>query len=600
MKNILYILFLAALLGSCVYEDNDTYINPIKPPDLSGASINLNEVNGSIEIHKPTMFSFTVNPSGKGEYHAVILVGAYSQELYPSSTGLFYFSVDPALVGEGTKRLQIQVAYPSRSPSLAGQLGAEIVTLGQEWNLIVNTTAPAQSAAPLVYLEDGKSMLQWNSPTSDTFLEMIILRRYLNEAGNPIHTDSIKVQDRNATIFHDASYVGGKVSYRIDFKGYKYYVQGVETLFSVNPLSFSLDSLAAAPVVSWKKSPLYNNDISIVFGNTYPISAEGNRTLYQLDFAFQTSETLLLVANNPPASNTHSPYRKEIYVPLYHGVKIDQFYSIVYLPSEDVYLATGDNQVLRKIDASTLQTVASLDLPTGGLLISSPNGKYFCLRTENNLYEVKPTGPMSVEKIDIQSLTGNQNNVISGTPSLSDNNTLAFCVNYWTSPKEFVFDLNSSEVLWTKSYTTFPILSAAGDYMYASNKIYKKEGTGWTELDGLLPESEYTPKAMFYDNGSENRLYFAGYPLKVYEVEGMSDPDGNRIPSQSLTYNGAWIDHHSDTFCGVDNLNSYVGTAYIHDLLDESKLLRTQTVREPEKMVYLNGHFFHRNGFYLP
>jgi hypothetical protein len=600
MKAIILLISTAIFLVACVYEDNDTYVNPVVPPDGAGAAINLNDATGLIDLNKPTMFSFTVHPTGKGNYEAQITAGNYRKELYPSSTGLFYFTIDPALVGEGVKKLKIEVVYPSLSPSLAGQLGAELMILTQEWNLSVNTTPPAPIPAPMVYIEDGKSMIEWNSPSNDTFLELIILRRYLDDSGNQIHRDSIKIQDRNATVFHDASYLGGKVSYRIDLKGYKYYVQGAETIFSVQPLQFSLDSLAAAPIVSWKRSPLYNNDITIQFGSDYSINTAGARIMNDIAFGFTSSQLLTLQANHPPFSNTHSAYRKEMNVPYYRGVKIDPFYSMAYAAEENAYLMLDQNQKLNKIDATTLQKVASIDWTAGGTLITSPDGKLVYIQTENDIYKINPVQLSNLGKIDLTSLTGNSMHSIVGKVSLSNSNVIAFSMNYWSNPKDFAIDLTAGEVIWQRSAATLPVISPDGNYIFAYDRILKKEGSAWNELPGLLPSSEFIPTAAFYNDGSINRLYFVHWPRKVYDVEAAPDGVGNRVPIETIPYNLAWIDYTTNSFCGIDMPVSYLGTAYIHDLKNNSSIIRSQQIREPEDAYFLNGHFFHQSGMYLP
>src|SRR5688500_7640757 len=119
MKVIILLAFIAFLLASsCVYENNETYLNPVLPPDGAGAAINLNNTTDLIEINKPTMFSFQVQPDGKGSYNAAITVGNFHKELFASTTGEFFFTIDPALTGDGTKILKIEAVYPSLSPSL--------------------------------------------------------------------------------------------------------------------------------------------------------------------------------------------------------------------------------------------------------------------------------------------------------------------------------------------------------------------------------------------------------------------------------------------------------------------------------------------------
>jgi hypothetical protein len=163
-STLLLYLAVAFFLVSCTYENKDIYVSPVKPPDLLDAAISLDNLNAST-IFKPVAVHFKVEPSGKKQYAAVIKID--DQILYnlSSTTGDFYFTIDPAKIGNGEKLLRISVAYPSLSPSLAGQLGAEIVNVVSDYKFNVDIIPPARIAAPIVYLEDGKSMLKWNKPT---------------------------------------------------------------------------------------------------------------------------------------------------------------------------------------------------------------------------------------------------------------------------------------------------------------------------------------------------------------------------------------------------------------------------------------------------
>ena len=174
---------------SCIYKNDEIFVHPVNPPSATNSSINLNNVIEPIIINQPTQFSFTVSPAGKEFYEAIVKVDGSSVAQLSSSTGIFGFTINPEIVGDGTKKLQINVEYLSLSPSLAGQLGQETITFSNEWSITIDTTPPSPNPAPQVYIDNGKSMISWTSPDKFTFTELIIYRRYLDNNNNIISWD---------------------------------------------------------------------------------------------------------------------------------------------------------------------------------------------------------------------------------------------------------------------------------------------------------------------------------------------------------------------------------------------------------------------------
>jgi hypothetical protein len=582
-------LFLAILVlcNCCIYENDETYFNNIQPPDGSDASITLESLNGSV-LYKPVMVHLIVMPSGKQYYEAVVNVDGVNIYSSTSTSGEFWFRLDPANFQSGERKLRVNVIYPTLSRSLAGQLGAEIMTLNMEYAFTVDIIAPARIAAPVVSIEDGKSMLRWQKPEKFNFSELILLRSYY-ENGVYVAKDSIKITDFNTTVYHDASYVGGEVRYRVDMKGYNFYIQGEETSFNVKPISLRVDSLSTPVMIRWQRLPLYNNNILI--NNVHPPN-EANGIPVHARFGQPGSATVTIRPVSPPQPGWPT-YQREIRKDVFVGIKTNPFYMIEYVPSKNAYFLINNGTVYR-LHAGTYEITGSLAIPGNQFsgLCFSHNGEHAYVYQYDKLYRLNLDGMYISETINLTAITGVPNQGFEYKPTVSDDNVVAFAL--YAMPKHVV-DLNSKTVVWTKTGYGSPVISPDGQYLYWLGTIYKKQNGNWDNTYGTLAIGlgsintplfrQDTQHQVIIDKGASDGIFI--YDLNTLQL----------VSKLSLIYTFRY-DRHTQSFMTVPSYG-YLGDIFVYDDSNTEKR-KLEGVFEPEKVFYVNGHYFHTSGSILP
>lgn len=584
---------------SCIYKNDEIFVHNVNPPSVTNSSINLNNVVEPIIINQPTQFSFTVSPAGKELYEATVKVDGSSVAQLSSSTGVFGFTINPEIVGDGNKKLQISVEYLSLSPSLAGQLGQETITFSNEWSITIDTTPPSPIPAPQVYIDNGKSMISWTSPDKFTFTELIIYRTYLNSNNNIIARDSIKIPNHHLTTFHDASYVGGPVKYRIDLKGFKYYIVGAESFFNITPLSFSLDSSVPDPITTWSISPLYNNDIVILSGNeTYPINEPGQIISNFIAFGQEPLLSFKIKANNPPPSYLPK-YEYDFSTRIYRGIRLPAFKNMEYHVSKNVYLLLSTSK-LYKLDANNFAVTDSIALPPtpNGNLVSSNNTEHIYLYNNDRLNEVNVDNLSLGQEINLKTITGSANQGFIYPPSLSDDNIITFqFVN-----KNFAVDLNMAQVVWQKNAIGRSSISPNSEYIYFNSSIYGNKDTNWSTLLGTISSSSINYCKFWQTDKIQIMAYrFFNNPTEIIDLS--QGPDGMGVYNLSFTipYNYQ-LDRHSQNFYKISPDGGGVfgdGYAYNSTTLEEVRKLSNIYIQN-SGIFYINNHFFHSNGFVIP
>jgi hypothetical protein len=602
MKFANLIVSVAFALFSCQYENNDIYVNPINPPTNAGASVNLNNVSEPIVINSPTWFNFSTTPSGKELYQATVKVNGTQLFSLSSTTGEFSFVLDPSVTGNGNKELTIDVRYASLSPSLAGQLGIESLVVSNNWDVTIDTTPPSRLASPQVYLEDGKSMVKWNTPDRFTFTELIVIRSYLSANGNVVARDSIKIEDRNTTLIHESSYVGGPVTYRVDLKGYKYYVPGSETSFNVTPLRFTLDSLSTIQKLSYDISPLYNNDIAIVVDGISRPPDESVTYSYDGIFGTLTELEFRVVATHPPPS-FFAPHRYTIRVAVYKGIKIPSFEDIEYIPSENIYLLSTSTAILR-LDGNTYEVTGTYLYPNhiGRNLLASANGEYVYIYGVDKLYPLDYKSPnLSVgTPINLTTITGVWNQGLIYEPEISTNNIITFSLA--ATSKVFAADLNTSQIVWQATGFGRPIISDDAAYIYFKGSVYKNENNSWGTFIGTVSQANNELNAYFKQVAGVAKVAVATFgPGDVY-IYNPSIPVANSIlnPESNIPYYYQY-DKHSQQYLALVNASSSLANGFIYDseTLEQTNSLQWIVLYSGTARL-CNGHIFHSNGYIWP
>lgn len=602
MKYTIPAFCIALALFSCQYENDDIYVSPISPPTNAGASVNLNEVSEPIVIHSPTQFNFTTVPRGKEYYEATVKVNGAQLFQLPSTTGEFSFVLDPSVTGNGTKKLTIAVRYFSLSPSLSGQLGIETLVVSDEWDVTIDTTPPSPLASPLVYLEDGKSMVKWTTPNRFTFTELIVFRSYLDQNGNVIARDSIKIDDHQTTLIHESSYVGGPVTYRVDLKGYKFYVKGGETSFNVTPLHFTLDSLSAVQKLSYDISPLYNNDIAIYLGGVNRPPDEPFTYFLDGFFGRVTSLEFRVYANHPPPSYFVAHYY--IVNPgIYKGIKIPSYGDLEYIPSENIYLLASSTSVLR-IDGSTYEVTGTYTYPgyIGRNLLASDDGQHVYIYGAglDKLYPFNYQSMTVGTAINLTTITGLANQGLNYEPGISNNNIIT--ISLGATLKVFAVDLNTSQIVWQSTGFSRPLISADAEYIYYKGSVYKNENNGWGTLVGTVSQANNEMAVYFNQISGVSKVAVSTFgPGKIY-IYNLSTPavNGTLNPESDIPYYYQY-DKHSQHYLALVNQTSWLADGFVYnsETLELTKSLQSIVV-DPGKATLCNGHIFHSNGFIWP
>ncbi|MFM7487282.1 MAG: hypothetical protein ACKO13_10245, partial [Cytophagales bacterium] len=334
-----------------------------------------------IELFERRNFSISISPAGLKIYSIEVSVDnqlVYSQT---NNSGMFSFSLDPRDYADGRRTLKVVSKRSSGTKSLADLLGNELVSAETKWNLIIDNQPPAQIVNSKVEIIDGRSIVSWPQPNKNNFVEYNIVRSYFIGNGQEI-IDTLKVKDRKLTSFHDASYVGGKVAYSVDIKGYRFYVKGVKTFFDCVPLSIEFKPNISNPSISYPRSILYNNSIEIAWTGSFsyssylvtPISYPGKIDL-NVKFG-ESSEFNVFVKPINKDYNATGNFR--ISGVGYLGLKMKEYFTnVLYSNSTKSYLFGSYNGAkipaniwLFKLDQKTLRPLDSLRVPFGDIVMS--------------------------------------------------------------------------------------------------------------------------------------------------------------------------------------------------------------------------------------
>jgi hypothetical protein len=434
-----------------------------------------------------------------------------------------------------------------------------------------------------------------NKPTKTNFSELVLLRMYYKD-NVQIHRDSIKISDFNTTIFHDASYVGGPVRYRVDLKGYKFYIQGEETSFDVTPLRVKLDSISTPPRIYWNKSSLYNNDIRIIaFNQSFPVNQPGTVDTYarigQPDYT-----TVLVAANNPPPSQVFSAFQLEIRKEIYVGIKIPAFSEAAYVASLHAYFLVSQN-LLYKIDDQTYQVSGVLNFSTSKRFVVSRNGTYAYLYSGSELQRVDLNSMSITDQINISDITQVYYQGVS-SPTVSDDNMLSYSMDAF---KQYVIDLTNKTIVWSKDARWYnsATISPDGQYLYWNQTVYKKNGGNWdTAIGTITLPPDYLVNAAFRSD-TKNQLIVSttASGIDLYDVASTSISGPTRVSTNSFSFR---YDTSTETIMYTTYINGYLGDGVVVNANTNAEVRTLSAIYNPQSMVYLNGHFFHTTGAIIP
>ena len=593
-KSLLALAVVCCSLIGCVYQnDDDVWFESLEPPDGSDAGISIGNLTEPIGLYQQTDFQFSLQPPGREYYNVVVTMDSKTVLSVTRDRPSVFFTLDPADYGDGIKTLSIRVMYPTNSPSLAGRLGAEVIVYTRNFEVLIDKTPPDLVPAPEVYIEDGRSMIRWEPPAKYNFTELVIHRTY--ESPGPGQSQILKVADLKSTVYHDASYVGGKVRYKVALNSPFFQSVSEETEFEAIPIKATVDSLADPfPKIAWTKPILYNNNlvvnVKLDFGTyTHPITEAGDQ------------EIPVTLGNSRAARvevfpvNDQFRYTYGITKHVYKGIKIPPFNSMAYHAGSDKYIFLDDDS-LKLTDAETFQ-LEKATLASGRLLVT-PDGQDLYLLTGSQISRIDPLTLVPITSFDILDIPGTPSGIYR-VGDLTDDHLLVCQFNNYDIG---VLDLDNQIILWSDNDETIPLLSSKGDYMCYKGSLYKRNGQDWNITLGSL--SDLGPELnIAFRQDSRNQMFVQTYTeLYTYDLDeisqsGIFSPEttrqlsavGQRILYQSPDEILILNDQQPTMAVSVYNANTF-------------DLIARDLGSDPElnSKLYYNGHFFHVNGYYQP
>ncbi len=599
------IFFLFLNIG-CSYTPEEENFTPVYNAYL-GARLDIYS-NSVLELFTPTTFSFSVSSKNKRYYHAQIYMDGKHIQSLSSSNGEFSFSLDPIDFENGTRLLKLEITYPSTSGSLADKLDQEVLTVTKEFQIIVDNTPPEPHAKPTVKIEDGKLMVSWNATTEKAVKSYTIEVKYF-DGDKVIDRDSILTFDLNTTKLQDHFYAGGKVSYQVNLKGHNFYIRGIPEFFECVPIDISYYNNPGDQGFSFSQSLLYGQssiELEVTVAGQilkFSVASAGQIQIPNVPFGAEIPYEFRLRTK----SNSHQSrpfYRiKRI---ANNGIKIPRFSYVQYASSLNAYYLSSyvsGAVKIYKLDASSMDVIDSLVYPTpalsgAGPLIFSRNNAHNYFIADRKFKKLDLNTLEIIGDVDLAPVINNQTFIWEHWVTLTDNNLLAFGTG---NDRAYVIDMSTKTVLWTQTNYRAPSLSADGEYLFFDKALYKGgPSAAWNQLVGKISTVE---EGMIFRKPETNEL-FAKVNTLVYKYNATSTPSssGNLIavttPIEGAFFTKYYYDHHSDTFWGAaSTATNYVFRVY--NAVDFSKVAEipvpSGTNLNPH---YINGIYFHSNGYY--
>lgn len=581
------------VFSGCVYQTEDEiYFDSIAPPDGSDAFIDLGTTDQPIVLKQPTTFQFRVNPRGKKAYQVKVAIDfypVYSETLTQES---FTFSVDPADFQEGTRTMSIVVTYLTGSSSLAGQLDAETLTFQQDFTVVIEKIPAAPK--PQVYIEDGRSMISWDPPANDNFSNLVIRRRYFGNENSSAVIRDLTVPDKHAVVFHDADYRGGDVSYSIILIDGDLRSESEPTFFHIDPLKVKVDSLASPyPVMSWEQSPLYNNDIeiTIVGQPSHPIDQPGELE-FPMTFGTTKKITMAIVPIAGPPGDGYTIVKQ-----VAMGVSIPEFTSVHYYPADNSYVFL-DHNTLRKVNADTWEELATASA-SGNLLVSEDHLSSYYLTSALQIVKFDPVSLSTISSFNLGDVSGMPANLgLLGRGRVTNDNLLACRLD----GGEVVIDLAAHSILWSATSRNMPELTPDGNLLFHQGTLYSRTDGGWNTVAGSLNSWTSDWPVVFRQNDENQMFMKTALEIMVFNLDAANGGALTPERIESISSLGKQIIYQSES--NTIRINRSVDGAealYIYDA-NTFEVVRTSpgTSSSLSATVFVNGHLFHKSGFYLP
>ena len=496
-------IFYLVIWGSCTYVPDEEIFNDIPGPVVN--NISLTNQTDTVYLFEKSSLSLPLHAPGKEVYKYKVMVGEEYVSSYYNS-GKLTFELDPAEFPDGIYPLTVEVILSTGTGSLADKLKKETVVFSKQYYVNIDLSPPARVSAPAVTVEDGRLIIRWDRAEKENFREYKLLKLY-QDRDKRTKTDTLYTGDFNTGYFHDSLYTGGKVEYRIDIKGYNFYVAGEGKSFELDPIKLKVSLVDEKTVkISWSEFALYNNKLAFRIAKTnyaaYYLSYSGTGYYYQARTISAEKEGEVLINfeerfGNPELYefrivpdhedwyhlNNYSEH-EEIGI----GTRIHRFSEVAFSPSaEKMYLIhplDREGQAVRlfSYDLNVMKPIDSLDLQLTAFhkLLVSENGMHIYVADkvgpDIRLLQVNPTDLSLRETTSISGMLGTSLDHYAVVTPPSNNNRIVVSANFQYNT---VIDMNQKAISWQSeagmTVDNEVCISPNGEYVFHT----QKDSGGW-------------------------------------------------------------------------------------------------------------------------
>jgi archaellin len=551
MKSRLLFFLVPILALSCTYVLEKKVVNPILPPPpiLVKADLNAPNFKDPYLLDWPTEFQFKLlSPSKPVVSSEVILDGTAIPSKYANSA--VTFSLNPALIRSGRHTVVITLRLDTQTGSLANKLNAEFYPIEKKFDVIVQSDIPNATLSSGPKIENGYLTTRWIIPNQNLY--RIEVNKYKSTGftteefvGQKTFWASSKI------VFIDSGYVGGRIRYQIFARNFLNTKSIGNLEVNKSPASFLLvkkqDNVFA---LTW--------NASITNANFYITSASGSVSVPLSANKIDLDTLFLGDAKTYQIFVQRNDYPKQAYDSTFFlksSATLPPFRNIHLVPASNEFVLVESSDVSRGslIDFSIIARVSNRNSIFN---VFSPDQSLISSTRETILLSSGNGNPITVPVNDFSKIkayrmqvvypNGNTTFMDATTYSaLSDNGFTGVSINYNSSPRPALLDLNldteinpfNSILLIDSINSDTPTLSQDGQY-YCLNTTKNLYTVVYTNLVGTWTAVGKIPVGKRYFKGKgTNELVNIGSDVQVYNLKSTTDSRGFFIPIRRLSYN---------------------------------------------------------------
>jgi hypothetical protein len=593
----LWILLPALFFAACTFNSEDEHFVALSP-DSVDAFVTVVGGRDTIPIYYPTTVTLRVEPGNRRNYGADVFIdGGYKGRALASVNNLS-FMFDPASLSNGVHDVRFKIEYSSNTGSLSDQTDIEFTYAEKSFKLLIDNDRPPRVEALTVSIEDGKLMLKWPGTAKQNFRYLVLLRKYVS-GSFILKMDSIVLNERQASQFHDRDYVGGDVQYQVNVKGYNYYRRGAWIGFSCVPVEVEFAESFEQPELTYR-SLLYHpdNNIQLYWTNgDLDITSPGRLTVPKtlLSIGVETDLSFTTAVKNSSSGSLKSTRVVKAYL----GKRIKAFvgagYSKEYQSFYTIRYAYGGslNACVYRIDEASLTTTDSLVFTSAELpgFITSPDGRFGYIRTNfNRLTKI------DLDNLDVVDVYNFFSDVLPGdfvdisNGNVSNNGYICFP----TSEYNVVANLNDQTIM-RKHNPSSPnapyAVSSDGVNLFQAGNIYTDGTAKWSDR---LSRINLTGGKFIFRKNPAAALYLKGATVYGFDLNSVPYTDGYLVPRTMTASGGVSYDVIEDRLITISSTQIRIYSP------SDFSLQRTYPIRLLSGTVRLLGnHLLHFNGYVI-